>query len=129
MMQEFGYKNSMQVPRLEKITVNVGLGEATQNAKVGRYRGGGDHRHCRAKASDDQRKKGDRELQIARRGADRLHGDFTAGAYVRVSRPLIHVALAARARFQGDLGSLFRWPWQLFFRSTGADYFSRDPSG
>jgi large subunit ribosomal protein L5 len=34
MMQEFSYKNSMQVPRLEKITVNVGLGEATQNIKV-----------------------------------------------------------------------------------------------
>ncbi|HXV82174.1 MAG TPA: 50S ribosomal protein L5 [Candidatus Binatia bacterium] len=34
MMREFGYKNSMQVPRLEKITVNVGLGEATQNIKA-----------------------------------------------------------------------------------------------
>lgn len=34
MMQEFSYKNAMQVPRLEKITLNVGLGEATQNAKV-----------------------------------------------------------------------------------------------
>ncbi len=34
MMQEFGYKNSMQVPRLEKITINVGVGEATQNAKA-----------------------------------------------------------------------------------------------
>ncbi len=34
MMKEFGYKNSMQVPRLEKITVNVGVGEATQNIKV-----------------------------------------------------------------------------------------------
>jgi large subunit ribosomal protein L5 len=34
MMQEFGYKNAMQVPRLEKITVNVGLGEATQNIKA-----------------------------------------------------------------------------------------------
>ena len=34
MMQEFGYKNPMQVPRLEKITVNVGVGEATQNAKA-----------------------------------------------------------------------------------------------
>lgn len=34
MMQEFGYRNSMQVPRLEKITVNVGLGEATQNIKA-----------------------------------------------------------------------------------------------
>jgi len=34
MMTEFAYKNSMQVPRLEKITVNVGIGEATQNAKA-----------------------------------------------------------------------------------------------
>jgi large subunit ribosomal protein L5 len=34
MMKEFGYKNSMQAPRLEKITVNVGLGEATQNIKA-----------------------------------------------------------------------------------------------
>ncbi|HTN71621.1 MAG TPA: 50S ribosomal protein L5 [Methylomirabilota bacterium] len=34
MMKEFGYKNVMQVPRLEKITLNVGLGEATQNIKV-----------------------------------------------------------------------------------------------
>jgi large subunit ribosomal protein L5 len=34
MMKEFAYKNSMQVPRLEKITVNVGLGEATQNIKA-----------------------------------------------------------------------------------------------
>jgi large subunit ribosomal protein L5 len=34
MMTEFGYKNVMQVPRLEKITINIGVGEATQNAKA-----------------------------------------------------------------------------------------------
>ena len=34
MKSEFGYKNSMQVPKLEKITINVGLGEATQNVKA-----------------------------------------------------------------------------------------------
>lgn len=34
MIKEFGYKNPMQVPRLDKISINVGLGEATQNAKV-----------------------------------------------------------------------------------------------
>src|SRR5215470_10834564 len=34
MMKEFGYENSMQVPRLVKITLNVGVGEATQNAKA-----------------------------------------------------------------------------------------------
>jgi large subunit ribosomal protein L5 len=34
MMTEFNYKNVMQVPKLEKIVVNIGLGEAVQNAKA-----------------------------------------------------------------------------------------------
>lgn len=34
MMKEFKYKSVMQAPRLEKIVLNVGLGEATQNVKV-----------------------------------------------------------------------------------------------
>jgi len=34
MMEHFSYKNIMQVPRLEKIVVNIGLGEALQNAKA-----------------------------------------------------------------------------------------------
>lgn len=34
MIKEFGYKNLMEVPKLNKITINVGLGEATQNAKA-----------------------------------------------------------------------------------------------
>ena len=32
--KEFGYTNPMAVPRLEKISVNIGLGEATSNAKL-----------------------------------------------------------------------------------------------
>jgi large subunit ribosomal protein L5 len=32
--KEFGYKNVMQVPRLMKITVNMGLGEAVSNQKI-----------------------------------------------------------------------------------------------
>ncbi len=34
MMERFGYANIMQVPRLEKIVINVGLGEALQNPKA-----------------------------------------------------------------------------------------------
>ena len=34
MMKKFSYKNIMEVPRLEKIVVNVGLGEAKENAKL-----------------------------------------------------------------------------------------------
>jgi large subunit ribosomal protein L5 len=34
LQREFGYANSMQIPRLEKVVVNIGLGEAIQNAKA-----------------------------------------------------------------------------------------------
>ena len=34
MMQEFRYKSPMQVPKLEKIVINMGLGEAIQNIKL-----------------------------------------------------------------------------------------------
>jgi large subunit ribosomal protein L5 len=33
LMQEFGYKNPMQVPRVDKIVINMGVGEGTQDAK------------------------------------------------------------------------------------------------
>ena len=34
MIKKFGYKNVMQVPKLDKIVVNIGVGEAKENAKV-----------------------------------------------------------------------------------------------
>jgi large subunit ribosomal protein L5 len=34
LLKEFGYSNVMAVPRLQKIVVNMGLGEATSNAKL-----------------------------------------------------------------------------------------------
>jgi len=33
MTEEFGYKNHMQVPKIEKIVINMGVGEATQDKK------------------------------------------------------------------------------------------------
>ncbi|MDE6320343.1 MAG: 50S ribosomal protein L5 [Lachnospiraceae bacterium] len=34
MVKKFGYKNTMEVPKLEKIVINMGVGEAKENAKV-----------------------------------------------------------------------------------------------
>ena len=36
MMAKFGYKNVMQIPRLEKIVINMGLGEAKDNPRLTR---------------------------------------------------------------------------------------------
>ena len=34
MVKKFGYKNVMEVPKLEKIVINMGVGEAKENAKI-----------------------------------------------------------------------------------------------
>ena len=34
MTKKFGYKNVMQVPKLDKIVVNIGDGEAKENSKI-----------------------------------------------------------------------------------------------
>ncbi|NPV27004.1 MAG: 50S ribosomal protein L5 [Firmicutes bacterium] len=34
MMKKFGYKNIMQIPKLEKVVINMGVGEAIQNPKA-----------------------------------------------------------------------------------------------
>ena len=34
MIKKFGYKNAMEVPKLDKIVVNMGVGEAKENAKL-----------------------------------------------------------------------------------------------
>ena len=34
LQKEFGYTNVMQIPKLEKIVLNMGLGEAVQNPKI-----------------------------------------------------------------------------------------------
>ena len=34
MTKKFGYKNVMQVPKLDKIVINMGVGEAKENAKL-----------------------------------------------------------------------------------------------
>ncbi len=34
LIEEFGYKNIMQIPKLQKVVINMGLGEAVQNPKI-----------------------------------------------------------------------------------------------
>ena len=34
MIKKFGYKNTMEIPKLDKIVVNMGVGEAKENAKI-----------------------------------------------------------------------------------------------
>ncbi len=79
---EFGYTNPMQVPKLEKIVINMGVGEAA-----------GDQKKLDAafaelalisgqQPGEDGGEEGDRRLQDPRRPADRLQGHAAQDADV-----------------------------------------------
>ena len=78
LVKEFGYKNIMAVPKVEKISLNIGLGEATQNPQADGRRGEGTRAHRRPEAGDDESEEVDRRFQAARGHVDRLHGDACA---------------------------------------------------
>ena len=85
--KEFGYDNVMAIPKIAKVVVNMGLGEATQNAKI--VDTGADElgAHHRPEAGDHPRQEVDRAVQGPQGHADRHDGDAARRADVGVPRP------------------------------------------
>ena len=84
--KEFGISNPMAVPRIEKIVINMGMGEAIANAENTRHgcrRAARDHR---AEAGDHEGEEVDRVVQVATGNADRRGGHVAWRSDVRVSR-------------------------------------------
>ena len=65
LMKERGYTNPFQVPRLEKIVINMGVGEGKENAKVVDFAVSRSADHRRAEAGGDAGEEVHRELQAA----------------------------------------------------------------
>ena len=65
LQKEFKYTSVMQVPRLEKIVINQGLGAATQDKKTDRNSHQRAYCHHRPESSADSFKKRHLELQVA----------------------------------------------------------------
>jgi hypothetical protein len=86
-MQELGLKNPMQVPRIEKITVNMGVGEAVADKKLIDNAAGDLAEDHRPEAADLQVEEVARDVQAARRAADRREGHAARRPHVRVPRP------------------------------------------
>ena len=75
LLEQFKYENEMQVPRLDKIVLNMGVGEATGDSKKPTV------------AAEDRGDAGpqvDCRLQGAREHADRRKGHPSQGPHVRV---------------------------------------------
>ena len=96
--KEFGYSNVMAIPKIEKVVVNMGLGEATQNAKI--VDTGADElaRITGQKPVDDPREEVDRAVQGPQGHADRRDGHAARRADVGVPRPADLGRAAARPR-------------------------------
>ena len=75
LLKDLGYQNVMQVPRLQKIVVNVGMGEALQNAKALDAAVEDITTHHRAKAHYDSGAQVDRQFQVARGESRWREGD------------------------------------------------------
>jgi len=73
MMSEFSYKSAMQVPRIEKITLNIGLGEAVGDKKIMEHA-----------TSDLGAISGQKPIVTVAR-PDRYQGDFASCTHVRIS--------------------------------------------
>ena len=99
--KEFGYTNVMAIPKIAKVVINMGLGEATANAKI--IDTGADElgAHHRPEAGRTPRQEVDRAVQAAPGPADRRHGHPARRAHVGVPRPPDVDRAAARARLPG----------------------------
>ena len=71
LIEEFGYKNPMQVPTIEKIVLNMGVGESTADSKKATVAAADLALDRRPEAGDHQGPQGDRAVQGARGHADR----------------------------------------------------------
>ncbi len=102
LIKEFSYKNPMQVPRLDKVVLNMGVGEATADSKKLTQAREGPRADRWPEGNHDQGAQIDRRLQIARRHEYRLQGHVARSArmYEFVDR-LITIALPRVRDFRG----------------------------
>ena len=85
LMERFELKSVMAVPRVSKVTLNMGVGEAKVNSKALDDASRGARDHQRAAPGDHPRDQVDRRFQAARGHAHRLQGDAAGRPHVRVS--------------------------------------------
>ena len=89
LIEKFGYSNVHQVPKLEKVVINMSVGDAIANAQDPRCRGQGVGDDQRPETGHHQGQEVDRRVQAARRYDDRLQGYPARRADVRLPRQAV----------------------------------------
>ena len=117
--KEFGYKNVMAVPKIKKVVVNMGLGEATQNVKI-------------VDTGSDELARITGQRPVARRAKKSIaafkvrkgmtvgdHGYAARRAHVRVPGPADERGAPAGARLPRRLAEGVRRPGELHAGDCG----------
>ncbi len=120
LQKEFAYSNPMQVPRVEKIVVNIGLGEALQNAKALDAAVGDLTADHRAEAVVTSAKQSIAQFQLRDRQPDRRQSHAARRANVGLPGAALALALPRIRDFRGCPVALVRRPGQLLPRAPGA---------
>jgi large subunit ribosomal protein L5 len=106
LMQQFGYTNPMEVPKLSKVTLNMGVGEAAANKKI-LENAVADMAKISARSRWSPSRASRWLVQDPRRLADRLQGHLAPRPHVRVPGPPDQHLAAARRDFRGVSGRSF----------------------
>jgi ribosomal protein L5 len=123
LIEEFGYTNVMQVPRVTKLTLNMGVGEASQDAKA------------LEEASKQLGQITGQKPQVRRARKSIANFKLRAGMPVglrvtlrgdRMWEMLDRLLSIALPRLPRHPGQWFRWAGQLQSGSAGADHLSGD---
>ncbi len=123
--KEFGYKNAMQMPRIEKIVLNMGVGEAVNDRKKVDAAAKDLAMIAGQRAVITQGAQVDRHLQGPRRYGDRRQGDAARRPHVRVRGPAGDDRAAARQGLPGPQPQELRRARQLRHGAQGAHRVSR----
>ena len=125
-MKQFGYKTSMQVPRIDKIVLNMGVGEAVNDKKILENAVGDMIKIAGQKPVVTKAKKSIAGFKIRK--------DYPIGCMVTLRRGrmyefldrLVTIAIPRIRDFRGISGALLRWPREFQPGREGTDHFSGD---
>ena len=113
LVKEFNYSSVMQAPKITKVVVNVGLGEALDNAKAIEF-ATNDITTITGQKSVLNKAKSQSPASAARRTHYRPEGDAARRSHGAFLTRLIHRSLAANARLPGNIAGCVRWTRQLY---------------
>jgi hypothetical protein len=123
--KDFGYQNPMAVPKIQKVSINIGLGEATGNSKL---MDGAVNELAAIAGQKPVVTKAKKSIAAFKLREGMSIGCMVTlrGDRVRISGPIDERRAAARTRFSRRFAEIVRWAGELYARPEGSADLPRD---